>query len=109
MEVFLRHVTLLVIVIGHRATPKKRGAVKNKTLPSFHFPAQRGEAQRGPACCVARAMINSTVYIFLTYSAAQRNAARRGVRWGRTFRRMRWEGDVDQSEFEHACRSDLSI
>ena len=33
--VFLRHVTLLVIVIGHRATPKKRGAVKDKLFPAF--------------------------------------------------------------------------
>ena len=28
---------------------------------------------------------------------------------GRTLSRMRWEGDVDQSEFEHVCRSDLSM
>ena len=32
---FLRHVTLLAIVIGHRATPKKRGAVKDKLFPAF--------------------------------------------------------------------------
>ena len=71
---------------------KKRGAVKDKLFPAFisrRITAQRSEAQRGAACSVAPAMINSTVYIFLTCSAAQRNVARCGVRWGRTFRRMR--------------------
>ena len=32
---FLRHVTLLAIVIGHRATPKKCGAVKDQLFPAF--------------------------------------------------------------------------
>ena len=47
---FLRHVTPLAIVIGHRATPKKRGAVKDT-----FFTALRN---------VATVMINSTVYLF---------------------------------------------
>ena len=38
--VFSRHVSLLSIVIGHRATTKKYGAVKDKL-----FPARRSTAQ----------------------------------------------------------------
>ena len=45
--VFLRHVTLLAIVIGHRATPKKCGVVKYKLFPDFI--SRRGTAQRGAA------------------------------------------------------------
>ena len=58
-RVFLRHVTLLAIVIGHRATPKN-AAPWEINFSSFHF-----EAQRGVACRVAPAMISSTaVYLF---------------------------------------------
>ena len=46
-RVFLRHVTLLAIVVGHRATPKKRGAVKNKPFPAFI--SRRDVAQRSAA------------------------------------------------------------
>ena len=55
---FLRHVTLLAIVIGHRATPKNAAPWKISSS-SFHFAAQRGAASS-----VAPAMINSTVYLF---------------------------------------------
>ena len=43
-RVFLRHVT---IVTGHRATPKKCGAVKDKLFPAFFL--RRGAAQRSAA------------------------------------------------------------
>ena len=50
-----------------QSNSEKRGAVKDKLFPAFisrRSAAQRGEAQRGAACSVARAMINSTVYLF---------------------------------------------
>ena len=68
MEVFIRHVTIPAIVIGHRAMPKKCGAVRDKLFAAFisrHGAAQPGAAQRGAACSVALTMINSTVYLFL--------------------------------------------
>ena len=61
--------SLPAIVIGHRATPKKRGAVKDKLFPAF-FP-RRSAAQRSS---VEPAMINSTVYLFLTRGAASGGA-----------------------------------
>ena len=54
-DVFLRHVALLAIVIGHRETLEKN----SMNLSQLPF---RGT---GAACSVAPAMINSTVYIFL--------------------------------------------
>ena len=68
---FLRHVTRLAIVIGHRAAPKKR--VKGKLSPAFI-------SRHGAACSVAPAMCSPYSLSFL-----KRDAARRGVRWGRTF------------------------
>ena len=53
---------VLTIVIGHRATPKKRGAVQDKLFPDFKSrrgAARHGAAQRGAACSVAPAMTNS--------------------------------------------------
>ena len=44
---FLRHVTLLAIVIGHRATPKNV-AVKDKFFPAFI--SRRGAALRSLQC-----------------------------------------------------------
>ena len=38
---------------------------------------------RGTACSVAPAMINSTVYLFLTNDAARRGASRRGAVFSR--------------------------
>ena len=45
---FLQHVTVLAIVIGHRATPKKRGAVKDKLFPAFI--SRRGSERRSLQC-----------------------------------------------------------
>ena len=43
---FLRNVTFLATVIGHKATPKKCGAMKDKLFPAFI-------SQRSAACSVA--------------------------------------------------------
>ena len=83
--------TLLVFVTGHRATPKKRGAVKDKLFPAFI-------SRRGAACSVPPAMIHGTVYIFLGAAlrcAALRGAGQRGVWWGRSLSEtQRQPGDI---------------
>ena len=68
--VFLRHVILLAIVICHRATSKKCGAVKDKLFPAFisqRGTAGRGAARHGAARRSSRCspeMISNTVYLF---------------------------------------------
>ena len=51
--VFLRHMIVLAIVIGHKARPEKRSAVKDKLLPVFisgHATARRGAPRRSLQC-----------------------------------------------------------
>ena len=66
-RVFLRHMTLLAIVIGHRATPKNAAPWKIN-FSQLSFRGARGVKQRGAACSVAPCYDKQNSYLFLTSS-----------------------------------------
>ena len=70
VDVFSWHVTLLAIVIGHGATPRKCGAVKDKLFPAFI-------SRRSLQCSHCYDKHNS-----LSFLKARRSAAR----WGHSFK-----------------------